>query len=81
MRIELLFFAQVREALGRDAETIEVADGETAGGLLESLRRSSEWGALADLPLSLAVNEETVTDDYLLHNGDRVAFLPPVSGG
>ncbi|MGI0480612.1 MoaD/ThiS family protein [Geminocystis sp. CENA526] len=29
----------------------------------------------------IAVNLEIVNPDYLLHNGDEIALIPPVSGG
>jgi sulfur-carrier protein len=31
--------------------------------------------------LTLAVNEEYVTDTLLLKSGDTVALIPPISGG
>jgi molybdopterin converting factor small subunit len=33
------------------------------------------------LAFALAVNEKLAHDDQVLHDGDVVAVLPPVSGG
>ena len=81
MTIEVLFFAQLREAFGTDRSVLDVSDGETvreaAGRLLD--RHGDK--RIAALPLSYAVNEEFVAGDYRLREGDRLALLAPVSGG
>ena len=42
-----------------------------------------DFPALAPLASSLlyAVNEEYVSGDHMIADGDTVAFLPPISGG
>lgn len=81
MRIRLLHFASFREAVGRDEESREVAEGTRVREL---------WTALgAEVPLfrrfatapPAAVNREYVAPDTVLREGDEVAFLPPVAGG
>ncbi len=81
MRIQLSYFAIIRETLGRQEETRQVAEGTTAGDLFDEL--STEQPRLAPMKRStmLMVNQEYVRADHLLKDGDELAFIPPVSGG
>jgi len=81
MQVRLLFFAQIREAFGRDHEIVEVEEGSTVVDLVTQLRDRNEWRAVESLPLSFAVDERVVSGDHVLHDGQRLALLTPVSGG
>ena len=80
-RVQVLFFAVVRERLRRDSELVQVSEGATADALLGLLEQ--RYPPLAGLrrALKLAVNEEFVTGEYVLAEGDVVALIPPVAGG
>jgi molybdopterin synthase catalytic subunit len=81
MKIRLRYFAILRESLGRAEETREVADETTAGQLFDVI--ASEAPRLAGLKRSvmLMVNQEYVSGDHRLRDGDELALIPPVSGG
>jgi molybdopterin synthase catalytic subunit len=81
MRVHLRYFAIIRETLGRAGETREVEEGATAGSLYDAL--SAEAPRLAGMKRSvmLMVNQEYVSDDQVLGDGDELALIPPVSGG
>jgi molybdopterin converting factor small subunit len=81
MTVELLFFAQLKEALGRSHEVLEVAEGQTVDDVVGLLRDRSEWRSVASLPLAFAVDERIVGGDHELRDGDRLALLTPLSGG
>ena len=81
MTVEVLFFAQLREALGIDRKTVVIDDGKTVSDVVEKLGNLPHWTDIASLPLRVAVNEEIVDGDYVLRHGDRLALLTPVSGG
>jgi molybdopterin synthase sulfur carrier subunit len=81
VKIEILYFAQVKEAMGRAAEVIELDGDATVKDVVAVLHSRDEWEAISSLPLSYAVNEEIVRMDCVVHDGDRLALLPPVSGG
>ena len=81
MRIEVLFFAQLKDALGRDREVIEIEDGRTIDDVVASLRERREWQRVAALPLTFAVNEAAAPGSRALRHGDRLALLTPFSGG
>lgn len=81
IRVRLLFFGAARERVGHTELDFTLA----AGANLHTLRARllARFPALAPFGASLlaAVNEEYATDETLLHDGDEVAFFPPVSGG
>ncbi len=81
MTIELLYFAQIREAFGSGGETLEVSDTSTVDEVVSLLRKRDRWQQVSRLPLSFAVNEKIVNGDFSLKSGDRLALLTPVAGG
>jgi molybdopterin synthase sulfur carrier subunit len=85
MKIQLRFFASLREALGASQETVELPPRvETVGALRAHLReRGGAWAdALAPgRSLRMACNQMMAADDTPLAEGCEVAFFPPVTGG
>ena len=81
MKIELLYFAILRERAGRDSETVELPAGETVSALLGRL--GERGAALKGLEgrVQVAVNQQMVPPSHVLADGDEVALIPPVSGG
>lgn len=81
MRVRVLYFAVVRERLGRDDEEIELpAAADVAAAWRELERRHPELSSLRPV-VKLAVNEEFATADRALADGDVIALIPPVAGG
>jgi molybdopterin converting factor subunit 1 len=81
MRIHLLYFASFRDASGRREEDREVAEGTRVEDLWRTLAREvPRFAAFPTMPPA-AVNQEYVGANTELHDGDEVAFLPPVAGG
>ena len=85
MKVKVLYFASIRERLGRDAEEIELPAGiATVASLRSHLRsRGGAWAeALADGKLlRAAVNQDMSQPTAAIKAGDEVAFFPPVTGG
>ncbi len=85
MKIEILYFAYLREQLGFDREEAELpSDVRTVGALRDWLVAKGEPYATAFANLKrirAALNEELASDDAALKEGDVVAFFPPVTGG
>ena len=84
MKVKVLFFAGLREALGVGAESLALPSGvSTAGALRDHLAaRGEAWTALATTKnLRVAVNQQMVGLDTAVSAGDEVAFFPPVTGG
>lgn len=82
--LQLRYFASLRETLGTGEEQIEIPDGiSDVAGLTRWLQaRAEPWtSALADTRLHVAVNQAIATPDATIHDGDEVAWFPPVTGG
>ena len=77
MSIHVKFFASLRERLGREAQEVEARDGLTVGALWCKV---SETDGLPANVLA-ALNQEYATPEQPVHDGDEVAFFPPVTGG
>ncbi len=85
MAIELLYFAWVREAIGKDGEMVEPPpDIDTVAALIGWLaaRGGGYAEALADRNrLRVAVDQEFADFDASLTGVSEVALFPPVTGG
>jgi len=83
--MNVLYFAWVRQKVGRADEVVEHTPSlRTAGDLATMLaaRGGGYAEAFADLSrLRVAVNQSHVGLDATLAAGDEVAFFPPVTGG
>jgi molybdopterin converting factor subunit 1 len=81
MRVRVLFFGQLKEIVGQEADEADVGAQASVEELFA--RYSSRFPRLADLRPSIApsVNQELSAWQAPLSPGDEVAFLPPVSGG
>jgi molybdopterin converting factor subunit 1 len=81
VHVTIRLFARLRDIVGTAELARQLPDGSTA---------QDAWNALArDFPdldayassVSCAVNESYARFTTGLHDGDEIAFLPPVSGG
>ena len=85
MKIELRFFASVREALQTSQEIIELPDSvKTVGDVRAFLMgRGGIWaeGLGPEKNLRMAYDHEMTEADTELVDGGEVAFFPPVTGG
>ena len=83
--IDVLFFASIREQLGTGRLSLPL---EAEHSTITSLRKhliadqGGSWGdVLCADNVVIAVNQEVVNDQYVLRDGDELAFFPPVTGG
>jgi len=77
--IQVLLFAEVREAAG--VERLTVSEAGTPAELFEELVGRYPGLKRFRSRLLVAVNQAFANWDQPLQPGDEVAFLPPVSGG
>lgn len=76
MTITVKYFAAVRERLGRQEERI---DQQGIASVADVWQRV---GGETNMPRVLAaVNQEFASPGDPVHDGDEVAFFPPVTGG
>ena len=85
MTVELLYFAWVRERIGKSAETVEVPSGvTTVGGLIGWLAaRGPEFAHAFERPevIRCAIDRTHVRHDTPIAGAREIAFFPPVTGG
>ncbi len=82
--IKVLYFAGLREALGTASEEVSPPlDLLDVGALRAHLAaRGGDWEKLLTTKnLRFAVNQDMARADTPVHDGDEVAFFPPVTGG
>jgi molybdopterin converting factor subunit 1 len=81
MRVTVRLFARLRDVAGAAELARDVAPGATIGTVWSGL--TDEFPELIEYnrSISSAVNADYARMDHVVHEGDEVAFLPPVSGG
>jgi molybdopterin converting factor subunit 1 len=81
MHVTIRLFARLREMAGAAEVRRDVPDGASVRTVWELL--VGEFPEFDDYTrvVSCAVNEDYARMTTAVHEGDEVAFLPPVSGG
>ncbi len=78
-RIQVQYFALLREQAGRSEEQVETA-AASPDALYAELQAKHGF-TLPGRMLKVAVNDDFAPWDQPLKPGDRVVFIPPVAGG
>jgi molybdopterin synthase sulfur carrier subunit len=85
MTVKLLYFAWVREKVGRSDELVEVPRNvETIADLVQWLRsRGPEYAAAFERAevVRAAIDQRHVKPTAELRGAREIAFFPPVTGG
>ena len=83
--ITILYFARLRESLGKESEQMALPAGVSN---VESLRallrgRGGAWAAemASGTRVRAAVNQDIAQQYAGIKDGDEIAFFPPVTGG
>ena len=81
MRVTIRLFARLRDIAGAAELFRDVSPGATIRTVWREL--VTEFPDLAgyERSISSAVNADYARMDAAVHDGDEIAFLPPVSGG
>jgi MoaE-MoaD fusion protein len=81
MRVCVLLFAGLREAVGQKQLFLELPEDASLAELMAQI--GGEFPAVAAYRgrLVISVNAERAALDRVLREGDEIALLPPVSGG
>ena len=83
MKINVRYFASVREAIGSGSEAV-TTEAPTLGALRDELiaRGGAHAQALArGKSVRMALQQVLSEEDAALSDGAEVAFFPPVTGG
>ena len=85
MNLRVLYFAALRERIGRAEESVSPPDS------IANVAQLRDWLAQRGEPwreafsetrrVRTAVDQTMVDEQHVLHDGAEVAFFPPVTGG
>ena len=83
MKIQLRYFASIREAIGSGSETLETSAASLAALRDELIARGGAHAeALArGRAVRVSLNQTMADESAALSDGAEVAFFPPVTGG
>ena len=81
MRVRVLYFGVLKDLLGCESEEMDLPEGSLAAALVDRVEQRAQPVAAIWKAVAIAVNREYVRAPTVLHEGDEVALLPPVSGG
>lgn len=80
-QLEIRLFAGLVDAAGTDRITLPAVPGETIDGLKSRIATACPKLGPHLPTLAIAVNEGYARGGDAVHATDRVALIPPVSGG
>jgi len=82
MRVTVLYFAVVRELVGREQEALELPASVLTVGQFAAWIPSRHPGLEGRMgSVRVARNEEFAAEENLVAEGDVLALIPPVAGG
>ena len=83
MKLEILYFAWVRERIGQSRETFETEARTPAELVAELSRREARYAAaFSDVSaLRVAIDQDLSDFDAPLAGAREIAFFPPMTGG
>jgi molybdopterin synthase catalytic subunit len=79
--VRVLYFAIMRDLLGKSTETLDVPAGTSAGEIFVIATSDRPDLARLEKSVMVMVNESYADKTAPLNDGDEIAFIPPVSGG
>ena len=84
MKVQVLYFGELRESVQTAQESTEVVVGATVTDLIEQLKaRGDPWHSALNSPdpLRVAVNQDMASLSTVLTEAAEVALFRPVTGG
>lgn len=81
MKVDMLYFAVLRERTRLDHETVELSAGASVADARAAIAARHPSVAPLLAQVQIAVNRTVAPDAQPLAEGDELAFLPPVAGG
>lgn len=85
MKTKLVYFAWVRERIGKSSEVLELpADVATVSDLLAYLKTLGEEYEAAlehDRVIRVAINHEHADHDEAIAGAEEIGIFPPMTGG
>ena len=77
MTINILYFASLRERVGRGSDTLDTPEPLQANQVWQQATGQESFPD----DVLIAINQEYTDAKAVVNDGDEVAFFPPVTGG
>jgi len=77
MQVEVILFGQLSEIAG--SNTVVINDVSNTGELVKAVNKL--YPAIVGIKYMVAVDKKAVHDNIVLNENNKVALLPPFSGG
>ena len=83
MKVQVRYFASVRESIGLSHESVETQAADMAALRIELMARGEHYRACLapERPVRMALNQLMVQGNAALSEGCEVGFFPPMTGG
>lgn len=81
VRVNVLYFAVFRERLGREHQELELPEGASVESAIAALENEHEVIRGLRGRYRVALNQEMISGDPPLSDGDELVLIPPVAGG
>jgi molybdopterin synthase catalytic subunit len=81
MRIRVLLFGQLKDIIGRPEESLDLQPGANLSAVVTHYAELFPGFKGLAGSIACSVNQEYAAGSSILHEGDEVGLLPPVSGG
>jgi len=79
LQIQVIYFAKLRDLIGLDGEIFSMEEGNNPSDVLASIKKKHNIDIGTNF--KIAVNDEFSQWNIKLNNGDKLVFIPPVTGG
>ena len=81
--ITLKYFASLKSIAEKEEDQLDIENPITLDQLSDIISKTTpKMGEMIrEKKVLISVNQEMVSVDTIIHDGDEVAFLPPFSGG
>ena len=80
--MKILLFGSLGQEIGREIAADRPPGGCSVAALRQRLAaQDPAYAALARPSIRACVDQVIVAEDFVIHSGHEVAFVPPLSGG
>jgi len=81
MKVQVEFFAQLRDLAGTPGSMVEIAPNGTVADLLEEIYRQTPTLRAQDKTILVGAGVEFVGRNHKIQPGESISIMPPVQGG
>ena len=81
MKIDVQFYAQLRDLVGIRGLEVDLSEGATVRELLDQIYAKQPALRSHDRSILIGAGVEFVDRNYKLKEGEEISIMPPVQGG